>query len=289
MIAFHYGNSLERMVDIPTGHVDIILYDFPWGILSQNNHHPDVQWDEKPSLSGLGEITDRLLSATGYVVVFGDRKLTSEVENKWKHIFSLRDQIFWAKPSNIPISNMKPVPVHEYIHIYMRKGIGMNKCTWNPRVLPGKPYLKKGRAGTVSTRRQVKSAIHENATGMRHIKSVIYAPNKPAMKMWERQGMRHPTMKPVQLLSQIIRAYSNPGDMVLDPFGGSASTALTSFLTGRNCVSYENDSMWYQQSITRFNRVKAMLGPGQVEQLLRQPELRIDEFDTSALFSKKKR
>ena len=289
MIELRYANYFQQAEKLADHSFNMIILDPPWGVLSQNNKNPNVQWDKKPSIENLGEITNHLLANNGYVIVFGDRKLVSEIENKWKYLFHLRDELIWLKPGNIPTNTLKPLPVHEFIHIYMRKDIIMNECTWNPRVLPGKPYLKKGRAGVVSTRRQVKAAIHENATGMRHIKSVIYAPNKPAMKMWERQGMRHPTMKPVQLLSQIIRAYSNPGDMVLDPFGGSASTALTSFLTGRNCVSYENDSMWYQQSITRFNRVKAMLGPGQVEQLLRQPELRIDEFDTSALFSKKKR
>ena len=161
----------------------------------------------------------------------------------------------------------------------------MNKCAWNPRVLPGAPYLKKGSAGTVSTRRQIKGAIHENATGMRHLKSVIYAPNKPAMKAWEKMAIKHPTIKPVSMLIQLVRAYSNPGDYVLDPFGGSASSAIASWLTGRNIQSWEINSRWFHESVGRFNRLKDMLGPGQAQKLTEQPELRIDEFDTSTLFS----
>ncbi len=285
VIELKYANFFQQGHKLSDHLFSMIILDPPWGVLSQNNKNPDVQWDKKPSIANLGEIANRLLTNHGHVIVFGDRKLVSEIENKWKFLFHLRDELIWLKPGNIPTNTLKPLPVHEFVHIYMRKGIKMNECTWNPRVLPGAPYLKKGRAGIVSTRRQVKGAIHENTTGMRHFRSVIQAPNKPAMKAWERKGMQHPTMKPIQLLSQIIRAYSNPGDRVLDPFSGSASTALTCFLTGRDCVSYENDSMWFHQSVARFNRVKEMLGSGQVKQLLEQPDLKVDEFEFTALFS----
>jgi hypothetical protein len=285
MIDLRYANYFQQAEKLADHSFNMIILDPPWGVLSQNNKNPDVQWDKKPSIENLGEITNHLLANNGYVIVFGDRKLVTETENKWNHLFKLRDELIWLKPGNIPTNTLKPLPVHEFVHIYMRKGLKMNECPWNPRVLPGKPYLREGKSGVVSTRRQVKSARHENSTGMRHLRSVIHAPNKPAMKAWEKDAMKHPTLKSVSLLAQIIRAYSDPSDVVLDPFAGSGSTALTCFLTGRKCISYENDSMWYQQSIIRFNRVKEMLGPAQVEQLLRQPELGIDEFDTSALFS----
>ena len=43
----------------------------------------------------------------------------------------------------------------------------------------------------------------------------------------EREGVgRHPTQKPLALLERIVRAASAPGDMVLDPFSGSGTTAL---------------------------------------------------------------
>jgi len=120
---------------------------------------------------------------------------------------------------------------------------------------------------------------------MRHIRSVLQAPNKPAMKGWERDGCHHPTMKPVSLLAQLIRAYTNPGDWVLDPFAGSGSTALTCFFTGRNCLAYENNTQWFYESTVRFNRIRDMLGLGQVQQLIEQPDKKIDEFDLTALYA----
>ena len=284
MIELKLADFFSEYEKLPPISAHLVVLDIPWGIFGPSSDHPDIQWDHRPSLKKLKEIASDLLEQNGHLAVFGDRKLVTAIENEWGDIFKLRDELIWSKPGNLPTNSLKPIPVHEFVHVYMRKGVKISDCSWNPRVLPGKPYLKNGTPGSISTRRQMKSARHENTTGMRHLKSVIQAPNKPAMKDWERKGMQHPTMKPVQLLSQIIRAYSNPGDMVLDPFSGSASTALTCFLTGRDCVSYENDNIWFYQSVMRLNRVKAMLGPGQVRELLEQPEKGIDEFDLSVLY-----
>ncbi|NQV14255.1 site-specific DNA-methyltransferase [bacterium] len=284
MIQINYGNFYEFEKDLKNGSFNIIVLDFPWGILKRDNNHTDVQWDTRPSIEALGVIADRLLDRFGYVIVFGDRNLIKVIEKEWQHIFTLRDEIAWVKPLGMPSHFLKPIPVFELILILRKCGTKVSDGAWNPRVIPGKPYLKKGRAGAVSTRRQLKGSTHRNETGMRHLQSVIHAPNKPAMRTWERDGMLHPTMKSVQLMLQLVKAYSNPGARVLDGFSGSASTAIACFLSGRHSKSYENDSMWFQQSVMRFNRLREMLGPGQVSQLLDQADEGVDEFDQSALY-----
>ena len=49
----------------------------------------------------------------------------------------------------------------------------------------------------------------------------------------------HPTVKPLKLMSYLITLGSREGDTVLDPFGGSGTTALSSKLLGRKCISIE--------------------------------------------------
>ncbi len=55
----------------------------------------------------------------------------------------------------------------------------------------------------------------------------------------------HPTEKPIELLEIFIKNSSNPGDTILDPFGGSMSTALAAIKTGRNAISFEIDEEYY--------------------------------------------
>ena len=49
----------------------------------------------------------------------------------------------------------------------------------------------------------------------------------------------HLTVKPVMLLEHLIRLFSIPGQVVLDPFLGSGSTAVAALRTGRACVGIE--------------------------------------------------
>lgn len=49
----------------------------------------------------------------------------------------------------------------------------------------------------------------------------------------------HPNQLPEVYLERLIRAYTNPGDWVLDPFAGSGTTAVVASALGRNCVTID--------------------------------------------------
>lgn len=51
----------------------------------------------------------------------------------------------------------------------------------------------------------------------------------------------HPTVKPIELLRWLVRLLSRPGQMVLDPFGGSGTTAIACVLEGRRWIAIERD------------------------------------------------
>ena len=69
----------------------------------------------------------------------------------------------------------------------------------------------------------------------------------------------HPTQKAVMSLVPIIRAYSLPGDVVLDAFCGSASTCAAALLTGRKYIGIELDSEYFNQASARLARVKGRI------------------------------
>ena len=49
----------------------------------------------------------------------------------------------------------------------------------------------------------------------------------------------HPAVFPVRLAADHIVSWSNPGDVVLDPFMGSGTTAVACLNTGRNYIGFE--------------------------------------------------
>ena len=62
----------------------------------------------------------------------------------------------------------------------------------------------------------------------------------------------HPTEKPVQLLTYLTELLSNPGDLVLDPFAGSASMGETALTTNRQAVLVEQDAEFFALGSARI-------------------------------------
>lgn len=67
---------------------------------------------------------------------------------------------------------------------------------------------------------------------------------------------RHPTEKPVSLLTELIESSSRAGDVVLDPFAGSGSTAVAALLRGRRYLVIERDDRYVKPMIDRIREAE---------------------------------
>lgn len=65
----------------------------------------------------------------------------------------------------------------------------------------------------------------------------------------------HPTQKPVRLLERLLALVTNPGDVILDPFAGSCSTAVACINTNRKFICYEIDEEYYNAGSERVKKV----------------------------------
>ena len=64
----------------------------------------------------------------------------------------------------------------------------------------------------------------------------------PAIASWEKKCTKHPTQKPLGLLSRIILASTQPGAWILDPFAGSSTTGIAANLLGRRYLGIEREA-----------------------------------------------
>jgi site-specific DNA-methyltransferase (adenine-specific) len=76
----------------------------------------------------------------------------------------------------------------------------------------------------------------------------------PDVMPWGRYtGNRlHPTQKPVEILRNLIRSFSDVGDVVLDPFAGSGSTLIAARQLHRSWIGMELDPVYYNKAVTRL-------------------------------------
>ena len=64
-------------------------------------------------------------------------------------------------------------------------------------------------------------------------------------------GRSHPTQKPEKLFLELVEKHSNPGDLVVDPFLGSGTTAAAAMRSGRRFAGCDIDQDYVQSSIER--------------------------------------
>ncbi len=87
--------------------------------------------------------------------------------------------------------------------------------------------------------------FHEQACVL--IKGRPARPTDPLsdVRPWEYTGNRsHPTEKAVSVIKPLIESFSRPGDLVLDPFAGSGSTAVAAVFAGRRHLGIELDGKY---------------------------------------------
>lgn len=73
----------------------------------------------------------------------------------------------------------------------------------------------------------------------------------PAIAPWEKKCGKHPTQKPLSLLSRIILASTNPGAWILDPFTGSSTTGIAANLLGRRFLGIDKETEYLEISRNR--------------------------------------
>jgi site-specific DNA-methyltransferase (adenine-specific) len=73
----------------------------------------------------------------------------------------------------------------------------------------------------------------------------------PAIAKWEKNCGKHPTQKPLSLLTRIILSSTRVGDCILDPFTGSSTTGISANLLGRSFIGIDNNEEYLELSKNR--------------------------------------
>jgi site-specific DNA-methyltransferase (adenine-specific) len=68
----------------------------------------------------------------------------------------------------------------------------------------------------------------------------------------EKKFGKHPTQKPIELLRRIVLASTKKGDIILDPFSGSATTGLAAVAHGRKFIGIDLEKPYLDLSVKRY-------------------------------------
>lgn len=94
--------------------------------------------------------------------------------------------------------------------------------------------------------------IYENGTALNKLEdSSMYS---RVIKSSYLKAKYHPTQKPLEIFTRLISLSSKEGDIVIDPFLGSGTTAIAAKKLGRKYIGIENNGKFFKIAEERISK-----------------------------------
>ncbi|MFH1212884.1 MAG: site-specific DNA-methyltransferase [Candidatus Neomarinimicrobiota bacterium] len=242
----HLADCFDLLPEIESASVDLIFTDPPY--ISALNDLND--WNDGLDWNQLAIEFDRVLKPAGQLALLCDWTTGQMMTTALRDRFKFRFIWIWQKPCGQPINKKMPLAEVELIAVYSKKKSRLKDLTFNWRDIAdrGEPYRRTFNRQN-NTRKTIKPYVSES-TGIRYPRQILNFPSKCNLPESERTD--HPTQKPLGLCGYVLKALSNPGDLVCDPFSGSGTSAIACHKLGRNFICIERDLKYYVKSVERL-------------------------------------
>jgi DNA modification methylase len=232
------GDCLELMKDIPSGSIDMILCDLPYGTTA-------CKWDTIIPFEPLWEQYERIIKDNGAIVLTASQPFTTFLIHSNIELFRYEWIYEKTKSSNFMMAKKQPMKNHENVVVFYKK-----QPVYNPQMTKAEKLDIRKKNGVYKQRDdsvlggEAKS-FRKKETGWRYPKSVQLFNNSDKTKNI------HPTQKPVELFEYLIKTYTNEGDLVLDNCAGSGTTAIACLKTNRQFIVMEKEQKYYDIILKR--------------------------------------
>lgn len=319
MINLMKGDCLERMKEIESGSVDLIVCDLPYGTVkgianSDTINHGmsgKTEWDTVIDTSLIMKEADRILRKNGKMCLFAQQPFTTELINGAIPNLPYNYSMVWEKDhfANALVAKKAPVNYTEDVLVFSKRNPKNEidssdsvrdyfqaerkkiKCSLTEinRVAFGCKSGKDGMAGNIlsSYKKGWSFPTKDKYVKLNLAYGICNAPyddlkkkadsireeyinnessrfqfvfNLPPNKKFKSNILKykkdydgyHPTQKPVLLLEDLIKTFSNEGDLICDMTMGSGSTGVAAKNLNRNFIGIELDEKYFEIAKARI-------------------------------------
>ncbi len=248
-----HGDCLAIMPLVAAGTIDAILTDLPYGSTK-------CKWDTPIDLQAMWLEYWRILKPNGLIMLFGTQPFMSTLISSGIDWFKFC--YVWEKncPTNIAQANVQPLRYTEEIAVFYRKQPTYNK-QMIARSESGKKLIEQYQKNNTTFKLSTSEVTSGTATEVDPNKYDAATKNPSnLLKFGVERGKRrfHETQKPVALLEYLIKAHTNPGDVVLDSCMGSGSTVIAANNLGRKAIGIEKDAGIFGVAVDRIGMAEIM-------------------------------
>lgn len=272
---------MDHFCEIPDKSVDAIVTDLPFGQTARNKWDSVIPfndyvifknkiaywedfliltyslgWEYKFALeywnnnkkTGLWTEYERIIKDDGAIILFGNGMFTADLMQSNRKLW--RYNLIWQKTQPTGFLNAKRMPLrsHEDMCVFYKK-----PPTYNPQKTTGHVRKVSKAEHKVNCRQSLdygKAGLTTYDSTERYPKSVWTFAKDTQKESY------HGTQKPVPLIEELLKTYTNPEDVVLDNAAGSMTLAIAAINTGRNYICIEKDEEIFE---TGKNRVEKYL------------------------------
>ncbi|MBQ7251808.1 MAG: site-specific DNA-methyltransferase [Kiritimatiellae bacterium] len=229
------------MKTLPDGSVDMICADLPYGTTA-------CPWDRRFPMEPLWEQFWRVAKRNAAICLFAQQPFATDLINAARKWF--RYEWVWVKTRAGGPLNAKKMPLrgHELVLVFYRALPTYHPQMRKAKALRGNLYYRPRQPGSGDSEVYgCRASVRDwRETGMRYPVDVVTIKSKA-------QQCRHaPTEKPVELLEMLVRTYTDPGELVLDPTMGSGSCGVACANAGRRFVGMEKDAHFFELAAKRL-------------------------------------
>lgn len=245
----YLGNCVEGMTLLPDEAVSLIFADPPYNIgKDYGNNQMRLSGREYKAWSDrwIREAV-RLLQPNGAIYVCSDWRYSGVIQAILEEHLIVKNRITWRRekgrgsPRNWK-NNMEDIwfAVKSEDYVFNVEAVKVKKQVIAPYREDGEP----------------KDWVEEDGERYRY----TYPANiwtDTVVPFWSMpENTPHPTQKPEMIVERVIKASSNPGDIVLDPFMGSGTTAVVALRLGRPYIGFEINEEYVRLAAKRTDQVQ---------------------------------
>lgn len=256
----HVGDCVEGLSQLPAGSIDLVFADPPFNIgYHYDNYDDNLAGDEYVQWCGrwISEVHRVLKSDGTFWLAIGD-EYAAELKLAAQSVgFTCRNWVIWYYTFGVHCKH-KFTRSHAHLFYFVRDP---NRFTFNRDeiAVPSARQLVYG-----DKRADPRGRVPDDTWILRpqdvpesfSSEEDTWYFSRVAGTFKERAGF-HGCQMPEQLLGRIIRCCSQPGEIVLDPFAGSASTLVVAKKLAREFVGFELSEQYAAAGSERLETTEA--------------------------------
>lgn len=231
----YQGNCFDLINQIDEESIDLIVCDGPFGVTENS-------WDKISNMQeynlNLIKLFSRVLKKGGALYLFGKPDCIDFID--YRPYLTLNSKIIWYQPSRLAQGRTNYTNNYDIL-AYFTKG---KAKTFNldavrvPQLVELEHRKRCENVPSVTNGKYYKTKFNEDGKNPGDVWGDIKQLTYKSRELVGR-NLLNTVQKPIKLIERIVKASSNEGDLVLDPFAGVGTTFVVCKEWGRNFIGFE--------------------------------------------------